>query len=191
MTLVAALLLLEPPTSSSVYLMSCAYLQNWLRWAFNQPVVPGEMDRVKQALQAAADVHQMDLIVDEYTDPGPIDNRDLSMPGHALLLRPQVQVGQLQLPPLSMGITRQRNNSIISGSTTTTNGHGNPAEEEDVKISCSVVPERFYEVRIYDGYSASLVTVVGCTGICSKVSWYISRDSPLSLDSSCCDRYME
>jgi hypothetical protein len=141
MTLVAALLLLEPPTTS-VYLMSCAYLQNWLRWAYHQPVVPGEMDRVKQALQAAAEIHQLDLIVDEYADPGPIDNRDLSMPGYPLLLRPQV--GQLQLPP-SIG-TRRRTNSFMSGST---NGHGNYAddEEENVQISCCVVPERFYEVR--------------------------------------------
>jgi hypothetical protein len=138
MTLVAALLLLEPPTSA-VYLMSCAYLQNWLRWAYRQPVTPGEMDRVKQALQIAADIYQLDLIADEYTDPGPVDNRDLSMPGYPLLLRPQVQV------PVSIG-TRQRTNSV-SG---TTNGHGNPAEgeAENVKISCCVVPERFYEVRM-------------------------------------------
>lgn len=139
MTLVAALLLLEPPTNS-VYLMSKPCLENWLRWAYHQPVAPGETDRVKQALKLAADAHQLDISVAEYTDPSPIDNRDLSVPGYPLLLRPEV--GDVQAPVNIQPLQRARS---LSGDT---NGYGNPSEAENDKIPCCVVPERFYEVRI-------------------------------------------
>ena len=154
MTLVAALLLLEPPTKS-VYLMSKPCLQNWLRWAYHQPVAPGEMDRVKQALKLAANAHQLDITVVEYTDPSPVDNGDLSVPGYPLLLRPEIDEVQA---PENMQPLLQKAKSFKGD----TKGHGHPAEAENGKISCCVVPERFYEVRI--------PPVSGRYGIYSRVS---------------------
>lgn len=149
MPLVAALLLLEPPPPSghSVYLMPPTYLQNWMRWACHQTVSPSEMERVKRALQLAANSYQLDIEGDEYTDPGPVDNRELSLPRHPLLLRPEVRIGEVQSPFLK-ALGRQRSQSFDN---VLTNGHGNDSannenKEDARKLQCCAVPERFYEV---------------------------------------------
>jgi hypothetical protein len=74
--------------------MTPHYLQNWLNWAYHQPVGPAEKDRLMQVLRLAAIRHSLAPPTKntQYTDPGPIDASELSMPGHPLLLRPDASV---------------------------------------------------------------------------------------------------
>lgn len=142
MTLYAALTLLEPP-DTQVYLMSRDWLENWVRWAYQQPVIPSETDRVRKALKLVAEAHEFDLSNPEYCDPGPIDNRELSIPGHPLLLRPEIQVGEPQSALSQRALRRVVSFNGIS------NGHGNPTDqgaESDDKVQCCVVQEKFFEV---------------------------------------------
>jgi len=142
-TLVAALFLLEPP-KNSVFLMSRGYLENWVRWAYQQRIQSHETDRLRKALKLVAEAHQFDLINNpEYSDPGPIDNRELSIPGHPLLLRPEVEVGEPQSVLTPRPLRRVLSFNAV------TNGHGNSSEgngDESEKVQCCVVQERFYEV---------------------------------------------
>ena len=141
MTLMAALLLLEAPTSH-VYLMTHAYLQNWLRWAYQQPTPANEQDRVRQALQLAAEAFDLDLQSPECVDPAPVDNTKMSVPAHPLLLRPDVQVSEMYAPGRS-----PRRASSISSLDRLSNGDHQSSSEGGAKIQCCAVPERFYEVR--------------------------------------------
>ena len=145
-TLTGALLLLEPldtKRTKSVFLMSRDYLENWVRWAYQQPVPPNETDRVRRALKLVAEAHQFDLSNPECSDPGAIDNRELSIPGHPLLLRPEVEVGEPQ------SALNPRTHRRVASFNAVTNGHGNAAEEssDSEKVHCCVVSDRFFGVR--------------------------------------------
>mmetsp|Transcript_8792 Transcript_8792/g.21463 ORF Transcript_8792/g.21463 Transcript_8792/m.21463 type:complete len:1215 (+) Transcript_8792:406-4050(+) len=86
--------------TSTVYLMTPSYLQNWLYWAFHQNVKKGESNRLVEALKLAAkrygltppqEANAQDL--EDYADPGPIDATFLSLNegnGNDLLLSPNV-----------------------------------------------------------------------------------------------------
>lgn len=149
-TLAAALFLLEPP-KESVFLMPRGYLENWVRWASQQTVPTHEKDRVRKAFKLIAEAYEFDLDNPDYADPGPIDNRELSIPGHPLLLRPEVEVGETQSVLNQTPLRRVLSFNAIT-TTTSTNGHANPSDKEESeeasdKVKCCVVPERFYEVR--------------------------------------------
>jgi hypothetical protein len=140
-TLLAALFLLEQP-KNSVFLVPRTYLENWVQWAWAQRIPPQETDRLRNALKLVAEAHEFDLSNTDYHDPGPIDNRELSIPGHPLLLRPDVQVGEPQSAFLPTALKRVLSLNAVS------NQPGNLAEQngESNKVRCCVVQERFYEV---------------------------------------------
>jgi hypothetical protein len=156
LTLTAALQLLEPlNTNVEVYLMSRSYIQNWIIWAYHQKVGKVESPRVEAALRLAADrLGLAEPALDmEYTDPGPIDSSLLSMEGHPLLLRPNVEVVD--------GLSLDEGNSFVPESFRRVKSLPTeykkeskeeiPEEEEtlderDGKILCCAVSERFYEV---------------------------------------------
>lgn len=145
-TLVAALLLLEP-LGTKVYLMPRKYLENWVRWAYQQPTQHHEADRVRKALKLVAEANLLDLSNPEFTDPGPIDCREMSIPGHPLLLRPEVEVGEPQ------SVLHQRPlRRVLSFNNALANGQGNHSPEDGEnggRVQCCVVQERFYEVRTH------------------------------------------
>lgn len=154
-TLAATLFLLQPP-QEAVYLVPRTYLENWVRWANHQTVLPHEKDRLRKALKLVAESYQFDLDTEEYTDPGPIDNRELSIPGHPLLLRPEVEVSQ----PQSTATSQLKRVVSFDG---ISNGHGNASTADesdgnaDDKVQCCVVPEDFYEVSTQLYYVFSLL----------------------------------
>lgn len=95
----------KPPSKHDeedhVYLLTRPYLQNWICWAYHQPVPAAEQERVKRALRLASKDLELkspeDFTVSSilpYQDPGPIDTSPLSLLGHLLLLRPNVIVGE-------------------------------------------------------------------------------------------------
>ena len=125
MTLLAALLLLDNPlytktVFNKVFLLSKGYLQNWLTWAYHQPVPPGEIRRLQLAVRLAAESLSLPVpkLNDRFQDPGPIDSTSLSHDECPLVLRDNVVVW-----------------------------NGTQEEGNGMTISCAV-PERFYEVRI-------------------------------------------
>jgi len=104
MVLVACLRLLTAPLvpPHNIYLMTQAYLQNWLNWAYQQPLASAnEKDRLKEVIRLAAIRHSLACPTPEtqYSNPGPIDGNDLSMQGHPLLLRPDAAVLVQPAPP--------------------------------------------------------------------------------------------
>ena len=135
--------MLEQP-KNFVHLVPRDYLENWVYWAWAQPVPPHETERLRKALKLVAEAHEFDLLshdAADYHNPGPIDNRQLSIPGHALLLRPDVQVGEPQSAFLPTALKRVLSLNAVSS-------QRNPASEngESDKVQCCVVQERFYEV---------------------------------------------
>jgi hypothetical protein len=122
MTLVAALFLLGSPlftitVFNKVFLLPKDYLENWLIWAYHQPVPPKETRRQQLALRKAAEglALKVPKLNDPYHDPGPIDSSPLSDDHFPLVLRENVVVWD-----------------------------GTQANE-NVTLACAV-PERFYEV---------------------------------------------
>lgn len=126
MTLLAALLLLDNPlytktVFNKVFLLSKGYLQNWLTWAYHQPVPPGEIRRLQMAVRLAAESLSLPVpkLNDPFQDPGPIDSTSLSDDECPLVLRDNVAVWDGTQQPEGGGMA----------------------------LSCAV-PERFYEVRL-------------------------------------------
>jgi hypothetical protein len=162
MTLTAALQLLEPlDINRDVFLMTRSYLHNWLIWAYHQKVSKLEASRVQAAVRLAATrlgltPPRMDM---EYTDPGPIDCTLLSLEGHPLLLRPNVEVvdidserkkqqeGWMKIPESLRRVkslpTAPPNNEAEEATTPM----DEDLDEKDGHVLCSAAPARFYEVR--------------------------------------------
>lgn len=173
MVLTASLQLLTGPLvpPHNVYLMTPHYLQNWLNWTYHQPVGPAEKDRLMQVLRLAAIRHSLVPPTKnaQYTDPGPIDAKELSMPGHPLLLRPDASVlvqpatpNHTQSTPALMNedettpaaLRRARSlpsnnqnqgyiDSVLSAQNGNTSVNG---EEGTSEFRGCAVPEIFYEV---------------------------------------------
>jgi hypothetical protein len=125
MTLLAALFLLDNPlytktVFNKVFLLSKGYLQNWLTWAYHQPVLPAEIRRLQLAVRLAAESLSLPVpkLNDPFQDPGPIDATSLSHDDSPLVLRDNVVVWD-----------------------------GTQQEGGGITLSCAV-PERFYEVLI-------------------------------------------
>jgi hypothetical protein len=151
MTLIATLQVLTPlDTKTDVFLLPRSYLQNWLVWAYHQKVAKTEASRVEAAVRLAAE--RMDLSLPhenmDHTDPGPIDSSLLSIEGHPLLLRPNVQVNDG---------SRQRDSPYsirhVKSLPDKEKEQDDPAEVDnpdikDDKIRCCAVPESFYEVSV-------------------------------------------
>jgi hypothetical protein len=123
MTLVAALYLLENPLFTKtkydkVFLIPRGYLENWILWAYHQPVPQEEMRRLQMGLRMAAEGYSLTIpkLNDAFNDPGPIDSSILSSKGNLLVLRDNVIVWD---------------------------GADKPGKDN---VYCSAVPERFYEV---------------------------------------------
>lgn len=154
-TLTTALHLLSPfAPSSTVYLMTGDYLQNWLDWAYHQPVPEDEQTRLHQAIRLAAvdfgltPPHPDMLPDDEYDDPGPLDATALAVEGHPLLLSPLVEVvhatgqakrGDAESPPAPPALAMQRSRSATTEDATAS------SVLSKKKIECLAVPEAFYE----------------------------------------------
>ena len=162
MVLVACLQLLTAPLvpPHNVYLMTQQYLQNWLNWAYQQPLSsPNEKERLKEVIRLAAVRHSLACPTPDtlYSDPGPINANDLSMQGHPLLLRPDASVLVQPAPkqpvqplldestPAALRRARSLPNSraYLDAALSGANGES-PAEFR----SCAV-PEQFYEVRLF------------------------------------------
>lgn len=100
LTLAAALSLLDSPLVAKtmeqhVFLITKDYLQNYLYWAYNQPVPQDEVPRLQKALRQAAHFHRLkppSINTTDYRDPGPIWNKELSDQNDPLLLREGVAV---------------------------------------------------------------------------------------------------
>lgn len=175
-TLVAALMLLDTPLAPRpsrtpdgslviprndeyVFLLTRKYLQNWLCWAYHQPVSREESERVKRALQMAASIHKLTPPTESstYEEPGPIDSTQLSVLGHPLLLRPHVIVGRTEngdnfSPDVAGGDPLEKSQSVsnlLPAAAEKDAGDGSkqpPAPEDGGYVGCCAVPERFYEV---------------------------------------------
>ena len=102
-----------------VFLIPKDYLQNWLVWAYHQPVPKGELRRQQLALRMAAESYKLVVpkLDAKYEDPGPIDSSSLSDPTYPLLLRERVVIWDGQKP-------------------------------KDGESACCAVPERYYEVSL-------------------------------------------
>lgn len=145
-----AALQLHLPCKTAVYLVPLEYLQNWISWAYHQRYPPHEKERAKKALKLAAEMYSFSIL-EEYENPGAIDNRILSIPGHPLLLRPEVEIREPQSVIISSDGSQQALRRVVSFNGVS-NGHGNPKSteqgDEDDKVECCVVHEDFYEVRL-------------------------------------------
>lgn len=126
MPLVAALYLLDNPlftqtNLNQVSLITKDYLQNWLVWAYHQPVVQEETRRLQLALRMAADQYQLQVpkLNDEHSDASPVDSSPLSDEKQPLVLRDNVVIWEGRLT-------------------------------KEGETACCAVPERFYEVKITD-----------------------------------------
>jgi hypothetical protein len=126
MSLVAALYLLDNPLFTQTNLVQVSlitkdYLQNWLVWAYHQPVVPEETRRLQLALRMAAETYQLQVpkLNDEYNDASPVDSSPLSAKEQPLVLRDKVVlwVGK---------------------------------EMKEGEVPCCAVPARFYEVKNHE-----------------------------------------
>jgi hypothetical protein len=158
MTLIATLQLLVPlDTKSDVFLLTRSYLQNWLVWAYHQKVSKTEASRVEAAVRLAAE--RMGLAIPHlnmnHTNPGPIDSSLLSMEGHPLLLRPNVEINDP---------SRQRNipYSIphVKSLPDKEPHWCGPSENLDIKddkFLCCAVPVSFYEVSLHENTPSCLL----------------------------------
>lgn len=167
MVLIASLQLLTGPLVPPhyVYLMTQQYLQNWINWAYHQPVAaPGEQERLKEVLRLAAIRLRLACPTRDtkYTNPGPINANELSMKGHPLLLRPDTAV----LVQASAGSTATAEEAAVPSNlrrarSLPATGYleaalaGKDGEASAEFRSCAV-PEQFYEVRCFHPF----VTVV-------------------------------
>lgn len=156
--LTAALQLLAPLNShSDVFLMTRSYMQNWLIWAFHEVVPKTEKQRVQTAIRLAAD--RLGLrppsFHSKYTDPGPINNSDLSIEGFSLLLKPNVVVrdgtqerlaGQGNVDDLLPRVRSLPNPSNGEDSYDQSMNEGENIDVEGDEILCCAVPAKFYEV---------------------------------------------
>ena len=162
MVLVASLQLLTAPLvpPHKVYLMTHHYLQNWLNWAFHQPISSrGEQDRLSEVLRLAAIRHSLACPTRDttYADPGPINANDLSMQGHPLLLRPDAAV---LVQPAAPAASKPVDDDLMTPaalrrarSLPSTRGYLDAAKsgangEGPSEFRCCAVPELFYEVRL-------------------------------------------
>ena len=151
MTLIATLQLLAPlGTKTDVFLLSRSYLQNWLIWAYHQKVAKTESSRVEAAVRMASECMDLPLPHAEmaYDDPGPIDSSILSIEGHPLLLRPNVEVNdpsinQRRDVPYAIRQVKSlpdKDQDLVD-----------PAErdvsssDQENTVRCCAVPQSFYE----------------------------------------------
>jgi hypothetical protein len=137
MPLIGALILLQSPLYSEeevnkVFLLPKNYLQNWIIWAYHQPVISsGETRRLQLALRMAAERLFLKLpkLNDPHRDPGPIDATSLSEKENPLVMRENVYIWD--------GVRKESMENIMA---------------------CAV-PERFYEVRL-DGLDSSVIFLI-------------------------------
>lgn len=136
--------------------MTRSYVQNWLIWAYHQKISKGEAGRVEAAVRLAADKlgltpPSLDM---EHTDPGPIDSSILSMEGHPLLLRPNVEVvdGTVEATSASLEaadspLRRVKSLPVeLKRETKEDEPTTHSFDEKNGHPECCAVPERFYEV---------------------------------------------
>jgi len=155
LTLTAVLKLLEPleETQPDVFLMTRSYVQNWLIWAFHQKVTTSEAARVEEGIRLACE--RLGLRTPEggmeYDNPGPIDASILSMEGHPLLLRPNVEVRDgVTDPELYVPSVLRRVKSLPEEVEKKDEVGDSPVFDsldfQGNQILCCAVPQQFYEV---------------------------------------------
>jgi hypothetical protein len=185
MVLIASLQLLTAPLvpPHHVYLMTQQYLQNWINWAFHQPVAsPGEKQRLAEVLRLAAVRHRLACPTHntQYSNPGPINSNELSMQGHPLLLRPDAAV---LVQSAADATSQQQEDEAVPSSLRRARSLPNSRGylealagsdgESSLEFKSCAVPELFYEVsaftcwKIFDSLSLKLISryldTSGCT----------------------------